>query len=199
MTALGDVDLVLASTSRYRRELLARLTTRFRTLAPQVDETALASETPIALAARLAGLKAREVAARVPGAIVIGSDQVADLNGTILGKPGSIENARGQLAACSGREVVFHTAICMVDARAATLPTVFARDETRVRFRSLDAGEIERYITREQPLDCAGSFKAEALGIALFERIESSDPTGLIGLPLIALCKLLRDTGVAAL
>jgi septum formation protein len=196
MTPLADVDLVLASTSRYRRELLARLTSHVRCIAPQVDETAATGEAPAALATRLAAAKARDVAARTPGALVIGSDQVADLAGQILGKPGSEQNARQQLAACSGREVVFHTALCLLDTRAGAR-THAAIDTTRVRFRDLATEEIARYVQREQPLDCAGSFKSEGLGIALFERIESADPTALIGLPLIALCRLLRETGVA--
>jgi septum formation protein len=199
MIALNDVDLVLASTSRYRRELLARIASRFRVVAPQVDEIPQAHETPSALAVRLAQAKARAVAAGCLGALVIGSDQVADLGGSILGKPGNAETAQAQLAACAGREVVFHTAICLIDTRSAPISAHAAVDMTRVHFRNLDAGEIARYIERESPMDCAGSFKAEGLGIALFERIESQDPTALIGLPLIALCRLLRETGVIAI
>jgi septum formation protein len=197
MIELVDVDLVLASTSRYRRELLSRLSTRFRALAPQVDESPRADEAPSTLAARLAAAKALDVAARAPGAVVIGSDQVADLDGAVLGKPGSIDNARAQLAACSGRDVVFHTAICVIDSRVDPPHTWSAIDTTKVRFRQLSAPEIARYVEREQPLDCAGSFKAESLGISLFEYIESSDPTGLIGLPLIVLCRFLREAGIA--
>jgi len=199
MIPLADVGLVLASTSRYRRELLSRLSTHFRAVAPQVDEVALPSEAPAALAARLAAAKAHEVAARAPGAIVIGSDQVADLDGSVLGKPGSVENARAQLAACSGREVIFHTAVCMVDARAKPAQVRSASDTTKVQFRMLGAAEIARYVECERPLDCAGSFKAEALGISLFDRIESLDPTGIIGLPLIALCRLLREAEITVL
>jgi septum formation protein len=199
MTPLAQVDLVLASTSRYRRELLTRLTGNFRAVAPQVDEAALPGEVPAALAQRLAEAKARDAAARMPGALVIGSDQVADLDGRVLGKPGSPDNARAQLAACSGREVVFHTAICLVDARTTPARAGSASDVTRVSFRRLAQDEIARYIAREQPLDCAGSFKAEGLGIALFERIESVDPTALIGLPLMALCRLLRAAGIVLL
>ncbi|HXD83688.1 MAG TPA: Maf family nucleotide pyrophosphatase [Rudaea sp.] len=197
MTALADVDLVLASTSRYRRELLARLTPNFRCVAPDVDETPLAHESPAALADRLAIAKARAVAAKNPGAIVIGSDQAADLDGCVIGKPGTVENACAQLAACSGRMVVFHAGICLIDARSAKPLIASARDTTRVHFRELGTNEIARYVERECPLDCAGSFKCEGLGIALFERIESTDPTALIGLPLIALCKLLRELGIA--
>jgi len=197
MTALANVDLVLASTSRYRRDLLARLRADVRTQAPHVDETALSGETPAALAERLAAAKAQSVAAHARGTLVIGSDQVADLDGRILGKPGSVENARAQLAACSGRDVIFHTAVCLVDARAPCAQAYAAIDATRVRFRRLDEDEIARYLQCEQPLDCAGSFKSEGLGIALFEHIESADPTALVGLPLIALCRLLREAGVS--
>ncbi|MDR3387742.1 MAG: Maf family nucleotide pyrophosphatase [Rudaea sp.] len=196
MIPLADVDLVLASTSRYRRELLARLAPHCRQLAPGIDETPLSGEHPVALAGRLAEAKARAVAARGTGAIIIGSDQVADLGGRILGKPGSVENARTQLAACAGRDVVFHTCICLIDARVEPARVHTETDTTHVRFRTLDAAGIARYVERELALDCAGSFKAEGLGIALFERIESADPTALIGLPLIALCRLLRETGV---
>lgn len=199
MIALADVDLVLASTSRYRRELLSRLTTRFRFVAPQVEESRLAAEAPAALAERLARAKATDVAARSAGAVVIGSDQVADLDGRVLGKPGDARTAWEQLTACSGRQVIFHTALCLIDARGDAPRALAATDVTRVHFRALAADEIARYIEREQPFDCAGSFKAEALGIALFKRIESDDPTGLIGLPLIALCRLLRDAGVRAI
>jgi septum formation protein len=196
MIPLAAVDLVLASSSRYRRELLARIAPGCRQLAPDVDEAPLPGETPAALAGRLAEAKARAIAARCPGAVVIGSDQVADLAGTILGKPGSVENAQAQLTACSGHPVVFHTAICLMDARNDPARIHVETDTTRVLFRALDASVIARYIASEAPLDCAGSFKAEGLGIALFERIESVDPTALIGLPLIALCRLLRAAGV---
>ncbi len=197
MTQPDRVDLVLASTSRYRRELLARITPDFRVAAPKVDETPQANEVPAALAARLAETKARAVAIVCPGALIIGSDQVADLDGTLLGKPGSVEAAHAQLAASSGREVAFHTAICLFDARTAPIRVHKALDTTQVLFRTLGAEEIVRYVAREMPLDCAGSFKSEGLGIVLFERIDSADPTALIGLPLIALCRLLREAGVA--
>jgi septum formation protein len=193
---LDKVHLVLASTSRYRRELLERLTTRFRVLAPEVDEAAVSGETAASLSARLAQAKARTVAARCPNSIVIGSDQAAELEGTILGKPGDIERAQAQLAAASGREVTFHTAVCVIDSRRTELRAFAALDSTRVVFRGLGREEIARYVERERPLDCAGSFKAEGLGIALFERIESQDPTALIGLPLIALCRLLDEAGI---
>jgi septum formation protein len=197
MTRLADIDLVLASTSRYRRELLARLTPTFRTLAPEVDETPLAGEPPIAIATRLAAAKAHAIAATCPNALIVGSDQVAEIDGRALGKPRAVDAACAQLAASSGRSVAFHTALCLVDTRAATLRDQAAIDTTRVVFRRLDAAEIARYVAAEQPLDCAGSFKAEGLGIALFERIESADPSALIGLPLIALARLLRAAGVA--
>lgn len=197
MIPLTGVDLVLASTSRYRRELLARLSPAFRAVAPQVDETPRPGEAPAALAVRLAEAKARAVAAQCPGALVIGSDQVADLEGRPLGKPGTAAAAKAQLAASSGRSVIFHTAICLVDARAEPFAASAEIDTTAVAFRRLESGEIERYVETERPLDCAGSFKAEGLGISLFERIDSRDPTALIGLPLIALARLLRAAGVA--
>ena len=197
MTTLTDIDLVLASTSRYRRELLTRLGTPFRTLAADVDESAHAGEAAPALAMRLAQAKARAVAARCPNALIIGSDQVAESDGRLLGKPGAAEAACAQLAACSGRSVAFHTALCLVDTRGATPRAWSELDTTRVVFRDLTADEIARYVAVDQPLDCAGSFKAERLGITLFERIESNDPSGLIGLPLIALARLLRAAGVA--
>lgn len=194
---LDAIDLVLGSTSRYRAELLRRLTAQFRQAAPDVEENAHPGETPAALAARLAAAKAAAVAQRHPGAIVIGSDQVADLEGVALGKPSSIAQAQQQLAACSGRRVRFHTALCLVDARRADWRHFAETDLTTVEFRELDPGAIARYVAREQPLDCAGSFKSEGLGIALFERIVSNDPSALVGLPLIALCRLLRQAGIA--
>jgi septum formation protein len=192
----APVELVLASTSRYRRDLLTRLTPSFHTLAPDVDESARTGEPPAALATRLALAKANAVAAHCPGSIVIGSDQVAEVDGMPLGKPGSVTAACAQLAASSGRNVVFHTALCVIDTRGTT-PTIRAAiDTTTVVFRQLDATEIARYVAQEQPLDCAGSFKAEGLGISLFERIETIDPTALIGLPLIGLARLLREAGL---
>ncbi|HEU4664249.1 MAG TPA: Maf family nucleotide pyrophosphatase [Dokdonella sp.] len=196
MSRLRDVDLVLGSTSRYRRDLLARLTPSFRVHAPAVDETPRAGEAPADLAQRLAAAKAHAVASACPGSLVIGSDQVAELDGRALGKPVTVENARAQLRACSGRAVEFHTAVCLVDARSEAPRVQADSDLTRVVFRTLDESEIERYVDAERPLDCAGSFKAEGLGIALFERIECIDPTALVGLPLIALARLLRATGI---
>lgn len=185
--------IVLASTSRYRRELLSRLVADFDVVAPDVDETPRADETPATLATRLAEAKARAVAAGRTDALVIGSDQVAELDGRPIGKPGTAERARAQLAASAGRTIVFHTAVCVVDTRSGAVDA--ALDRTEVVFRPLSADEIARYVARENPVDAAGSFKAEGAGIALFERIESTDPTALIGLPLIALARLLRAAG----
>jgi len=188
--------VILASTSRYRAELLARLLADFTRVAPDVDETPLAGEAPAARALRLARAKASAVArAAGPGAIVIGSDQVAALGTALLRKPGSAECARAQLAASSGRTVHFHTALCVIATTSGTEHTHL--DTTKVHFRALDAAEIARYVAREQPLDCAGSFKCEGLGIALFEALASDDPTALIGLPLVALARLLRESGIA--
>jgi septum formation protein len=192
--APASADIVLASTSPYRRELLARIVPQFRAIAPGVDETRLPGETAAKLAARLAAAKALAVADRCPGAVVIGSDQAAELDGAILGKPGDAAAARAQLAAASGRGVTFHTAVCIVDAR--TQERHAESDVTRVQFRALDAATIARYVERDRPLDCAGAFRVEALGIALFERIESDDPTALVGLPLIALARLLRRCAI---
>lgn len=187
--------LILASTSPYRRALLARLGLAFEVESPGVDESAVAGEEPSGRAARLATAKARAVATRHPDAVVIGSDQVAELAGEILEKPGGAERCRAQLAALSGRTASFHTA-CTVLAPGAGIEITHT-DTTRVVARTLTAAEIDRYIERERPFDCAGGFKAEALGIALFERIESQDPTALIGLPLIWLASALRRAGLA--
>lgn len=184
-------ELILASTSRYRAGLLARLGIPFSCSAPGVDEAALAGESPRQLAIRLAQAKADAVATRQPGAWAIGSDQVAELEGQALGKPGTRAAACAQLAAMSGREVQFHTALCLSDGSTR----LHAIDLTRVRFRVLQAAEIERYVDAEQPLDCAGSFKCEGLGISLFEAIHNQDPTALVGMPLIALSHLLRQAG----
>jgi len=183
--------LVLASTSRYRAELLARLRLAFDCAKPEVDETPLRGEAPRALAVRLARAKAMAVAAQHPGAWIIGSDQVAELDGRPLGKPGSRNAASAQLAAMSGREVAFHTAVCVAGAGMQRE----ACNLTRVAFRRLRPEEIERYVDAELPLDCAGSFKCEGLGITLFEAIHSQDPTALVGLPLIATAGLLREAG----
>jgi septum formation protein len=187
--------IVLASTSRYRADLLRRLLADFEQAAPDTDETPQAGEAPAARALRLAIAKATAVADGLDDALVIGSDQVAALDGAILRKPGSVEAAREQLGASSGRVVNFHTALCLLDTRHGCSQTHV--DDTRVRFRELGSAEIERYVTRELPLDCAGSFKCEGLGISLFEEIDNRDPSALIGLPLIALARMLRQAGVA--
>ncbi len=173
----------LASTSRYRRDLLGRLGLPFDCEAPGVEETRLPGEAPQALAQRLALEKARAVAERHPGALVIGSDQVCALGDRVLGKPGNAAGARAQLADLSGRTAQFFTAVAVVGIHAGLWKQHL--DETRCVFRTLTAGEIELYVEAERPFDCAGSFKVEGLGITLFERIESQDPTALIGLPLI--------------
>jgi len=189
-------DIVLASTSSYRRALLARVLPRFEAGARGAEESPRPGEPPARLALRLARAKARAVAALRPGAVVIGSDQVAELDGAALGKPGGADRARAQLLACAGRSVRFHTAVCVIgaDGRGRS-----ARDLTRVRFLPLSPAWIDAYLDRERPFDCAGSFKAEALGIALFEAIHSRDPTALVGLPLIATCRLLRAAGIEPL
>jgi septum formation protein len=186
--------LILGSTSRYRRELLERLRLPFECAAPRVDETPRAGERPAELALRLAVAKARDVAARSPDAVVIGSDQVADLDGQPVGKPGNHERAVQQLRAMSGRSVVFQTAVAVVHAAAGFEASALV--PVTVRFRALADAEIEQYLRMEQPYDCAGSAKSETLGIALLEAIESDDPTALVGLPLIRTCALLRAAGI---
>lgn len=186
--------LILASTSRYRRELLGRLGLAFECIAPAVDETARPGELPLALCQRLAIAKAEDISIRFPEALVIGSDQVAECSGELLGKPGSGERAREQLLAASGRSVVFHTGVAVL--RGHPTYRGLACDRTDVHFAQLDPERIDEYLRREAALDCAGSFKAEGLGIALLESIHSKDPTALIGLPLIALHKLLRQAGI---
>ena len=186
--------LILGSTSRYRRELLERLRLPFDVIAPQVDEAPQPGEAPAALAVRLAMAKARAVSAAHPNAVVIGSDQVADLDGEAIGKPGTHERAVVQLRRMRGRSVVFHTAVTVVCeasgfAGSALVPVT-------VRFRDLSDAEIEHYLRIEQPYDCAGSAKCETLGIALLAAIHSDDPTALVGLPLIHTCALLRRAGI---
>jgi septum formation protein len=189
--------LILASTSRYRRELLTRLHLPFEVLAPGVDETPLPAETPAALARRLALAKARAVGAGRPEAVVIGSDQVADLDGVPIGKPGTHARAVEQLHAMSGRSVVFQTAVAVV--RVATGFTAGVLVPVTVRFRVLSDAEIEHYLRAEAPYDCAGSARCESLGIALLDAIESDDPTALVGLPLIRTSALLRQAGIDVL
>jgi septum formation protein len=189
--------LVLGSTSPYRRELLSRLRLEFRVDAPDVDETPLPGESPYALALRLALAKARSVAARFPEAVVIGSDQVADMDGEPLGKPGSHEKAVAQLRRMSGRTVVFQTALSVV-----CLATGFEQSDlapVKVKFRNLTDEEIEAYLLAERPYDCAGSARSEGLGIAILDAIESDDPTALVGLPLIRTCRMIRAAGVKVL
>ena len=186
--------LILASTSPYRRALLERLGIVFDIVAPQVDETPQAGEAPAALARRLARAKAMAVAATVPDAVVIGSDQVADLDGHSLGKPGSHDKAVAQLRRMRGHSVVFQTAVAVVCQAQGYADERLA--EVRVRFRDLSDAEIENYLRAEQPYDCAGSAKSEGLGIALLQAIDSDDPTALIGLPLIRTCELLRAAGI---
>jgi len=186
--------LILGSTSPYRRELLARLRLAFEVDAPRVDEAARPGEAPAALAARLALEKAQEVAGRHPGAVVIGADQVADLDGQAIGKPGDHARAVAQLQAMRGRRVVFHTAVAVARVDTGLAQVLVA--PVIVRFRPLSDAEIEHYLHTEQPYDCAGSAKCETLGIALLESIESDDPTALVGLPLIRTCALLRLAGI---
>jgi septum formation protein len=186
--------LILGSTSRYRRELLERLRLPFSVEAPRVDETPQPGERPAELAVRLALAKARDVASRSPSAVVIGSDQVADLDGSPVGKPGTHERAVGQLRSMSGKSVVFQTAVSVVRASSGFEASVLV--PVTVRFRQLDDAQIEHYLRTEQPYDCAGSAKSEALGIALLDAIESDDPTALVGLPLIKTCQLLRQAGL---
>jgi septum formation protein len=184
--------LILASTSRYRRELLSRLRLPFEVQAPDAAEDAIAGEPPAAMAARLALAKAQSIGGS--GAVVIGSDQVASLEGRLLRKPGGHATALAQLQACQGKTVLFHTAAVVLD--TANGSAAAHTDRTEVRFATLDEAALDRYVRLEEPYDCAGSFKAEGLGVALFTSIDSSDPTALIGLPLIWLAAALRAAGV---
>ncbi len=188
---------MLASTSRYRRALLNQLGLSFAVASPATDETPLPGETPVHTALRLAEAKARSVAQDHPAALVIGSDQVADCDGRAVGKPVDHADAVAQLTALSGRTVVFHTGLALLDAATGDCQT--AMIDVRSTFRELAPAEIEAYLRRDQPYDCAASVKSDALGIALFVRIESDDPTALVGLPLIRLTDMLRAAGVAIL
>jgi septum formation protein len=190
----GRPPLVLGSTSPYRRELLARLQLDFSIDAPRVDETPRAGEAPADLAQRLALEKAQDVASRHPQAVVIGADQVAELDGQAIGKPGSHARAVAQLQAMRGRRVLFHTAVVVL--RPATGFAQGLLATVAVQFRQLGDAEIAHYLRLEQPYDCAGSAKCETLGIALLERIDSDDPTALVGLPLMRTCALLRAAGI---
>ncbi len=186
--------LVLASTSPYRRELLARLRLAFTVCSPDVDETPRHGETPAETALRLAQAKAQAGAERYPQALVIGSDQVAEVEGHRLDKPGNRERAAAQLARLSGRHADFHTAVALLDAASGRMQTRLV--PTRVRFRTLTTLRIDAYLRKEQPFDCAGSAKSEGLGIALLQSIDSTDPTALIGLPVIALTEMLQASGL---
>ena len=190
-------QLILGSTSRYRRELLERLNIPFQVASPDVDETALLQEAPRVLAERLALAKAKAVAAQFPQAVVIGSDQVADLNGQSLGKPGTHDKATSQLRQMRGQTVIFQTAVAVVCLESGFEQHSLA--SVSVKFRSLTDDEIENYLRIEQPYDCAGSAKSEGLGIALLASIDSDDPTALIGLPLIRTCQMLRAAGIELL
>ncbi|MGJ8522896.1 7-methyl-GTP pyrophosphatase [Carnimonas sp. R-84981] len=187
-------SLVLASSSPYRRALLERLQLPFTSASPDIDESARPHETPAALAERLAIEKARAVAASHSDTIVIGSDQVCAIDDAVLGKPGSVANACAQLARFSGRSVDFYTGLCVIN--TASGGEKVAVERSTVTFRTLSDAQITAYVEREQPLDCAGAFRMEGLGIALFERIEGDDPNTLIGLPLIRLCQLLGELGI---
>lgn len=197
MPDTSNRKLILGSTSVYRRELLGRLNVPFSVESPDVDETPRPGEQPADLAQRLALAKALAVAARFPDCVVIGSDQVADLEGQPLGKPGTHERAVAQLRQMRGKTVVFQTAVAVV-----CLETGFSQQSlapVRVQFRPLDDAEIESYLRLEQPYDCAGSAKSEGLGIALLDAIENDDPTALVGLPLIRTSRMLRAAGIALL
>jgi len=190
--------LILGSSSQYRRELLSRLQLPFDAVAPDIDETPLTGETPEATAMRLAQAKAEAVAIIEPGALIIGSDQVATLDGLQIGKPGNHANALAQLKLMRGKRVIFHTALCLLDSRADTdaLRVQLENVQTFVTFRNLPTTELDAYLRIERPYDCAGSAKNEGLGIAIIEKIESPDPTALTGLPLIALTTMLLNAGM---
>jgi septum formation protein len=194
MTAISNRKLILGSTSVYRRELLDRLRVPYSVESPHVDETPLASEPPEALARRLALAKANAVAARFPDCVVIGADQVADLGGTPLGKPGTHARAVAQLQKMRGKTVIFQTAVAVVCLQSGFSQQALA--PVKVTFRLLSDEEIELYLQAEQPYDCAGSAKSEGLGITLLESIENDDPTALVGLPLIRTSQMLRAAGI---
>jgi MAF protein len=189
-----NTRLVLASTSPFRQSLLARLGVPFDTASPEADEQAHPGEAPRQLVQRLASLKAHAVEKLYPDALIIGSDQVACIDGDILGKPGNRENAIAQLERASGRTVSFHTGLCLLNSRSGVEQVVC--EPFTVHFRKLDREQIERYVDKEEPFGCAGSFKSEGLGITLFRRLEGEDPNALIGLPLIRLVDMLAQEGV---
>jgi septum formation protein len=188
-------SLILASSSTYRRELLQRLTQNFISDSPDIDESLRDGEAIADLTTRLAAAKAHALAGKYPAHLIIGSDQSAAIDGHQLTKPGNHERAFTQLTRLSGRTVTFYTAVAVLDSRTMTLQS--AMDVTEVQFRPLTAADINRYLEAEKPFDCAGSFKVEGLGISLFTRVTSEDPTALVGLPLIQLCQLLRNTGMS--
>ena len=190
------MNLILASSSSYRQALLRRLQLPFTCESPDIDESPRAGETPVDLVRRLAREKAERIASRHTQAHVIGSDQVASVDGLALGKPGTAENALAQLSSCSGKTVVFETGLCLISPGGQTQVTSVP---THVQFRQLESDLLSRYVELDQPLDCAGSFKCESLGIVLFESLESKDPTALEGLPLIALSEMLRIAGIEPL
>jgi septum formation protein len=196
-TAPTQAPLILASTSRYRQELLRRLRLDFLVISPEVDETPQDAETPLALALRLAKAKALAVAQLHPQAVVIGSDQVLDLDGEPMGKPHTHERAVVQLTRMSGKQLVFHTAVCVACVHTGFEQTLNV--PTTTAFRDLSPGEIERYLRAETPYDCAGSAKSEGLGVALLSSMQSEDPTAIIGLPLISVAQLLRQAGLAVI
>ena len=190
--------LILASGSAYRKELLQRLRLPFEVMSPDIDETSLPNETPVATALRLAQAKAQKIAEQTSHALVIGSDQVATLDDHQIGKPGNHANALAQLQMMRGRSVVFHTALCLIDTHpASSKPHQIENIQTVVTFRDLPDAELDAYLKIEQPYDCAGSAKNEGLGITLIAAIEGTDPTALTGLPLIALTSMLRNCGVS--
>ena len=193
----APLRLILASSSAYRKELLSRLRLPFEVAVPDLDETPLPGEHPRATAVRLAKAKAQAVLDRFPGSLVIGSDQVATLDGAQIGKPGNHANALLQLQSMRGREVIFHTALCLIDGRQAVPDVQIEEIPTIVNVRDLPDAELDAYLRIEQPYDCAGSAKNEGLGIAILDRVASLDPTALTGLPLITLTGMLRRAGVA--
>ena len=197
-SANTTLRLILASGSAYRKELLQRLRLPFEVMSPDIDETSLPNETPVATALRLAQAKAQKIAEQTSPALVIGSDQVATLDNHQIGKPGNHANALAQLQMMRGRSVVFHTALCLIDTHpASTKPLQIENIQTVVTFRDLPDAELDAYLKIEQPYDCAGSAKNEGLGITLIASIEGTDPTALTGLPLIALTSMLRNCGVS--
>lgn len=193
---MSDVKLILGSSSRYRRELLSRLGVPFDCDSPSIDETPHPGETPADLSRRLARTKARAIAVKHPGCVVIGSDQVCDLEGKCLGKPHTRERAIAQLSAMAGKKLVFHTAVCVIDAAGREEKVL---SDTVLTMRPLSLETITDYVDREQPFDCAGSAKIEKLGIALMQSVSSDDPTSLIGLPLMVLTSMLARAGIPVL